>query len=195
MKFKVIKTQIFNKAVKDHLAPKVRRVLTRFGAYARRTMQKSVRRKGSKTTPHSKPGDPPFSPTGKLRKSIEFHFDKKEQSVIVGPVKFNQIFFNGHGEPVRGTVPKVLEEGGEIHILEVFTLMPVGSEKRRNQSTGRFEKSKAKFEKQWVRADLRSKRRNAGKPTRLRKVKIAARPYAEPALDKHLPDLRKWKAE
>lgn len=189
---KVIKTQFFDKAVVDHLAPKVRKVLSRFGAYTMRTMQKSVRRKGTKSTPHSKPGDPPFSPTGTLRRFIRFYFDPKEQSVVIGPEKLNMVFFDGHGRPVRGTVPQVLEEGGEINILEIFTLMPVGYDRRRG---GRKASKTTKWEKQWVRADLRSRRRNAGKPTRLRKVKIAARPYAEPAMQKHLPDLRKWKAE
>ena len=91
-----------------------------------------------------------------------------QHSVLIGPAKTNQVFFNGNGQPMTGTVPEVLEYGGQIGILE--TEIRPGY---------------------WIRADLRSKRRLAGKPKRLRKATIAARPYMTPAFekerDRHMP--------
>jgi hypothetical protein len=69
---------------------------------------------------------------------------------------------------VKGTVPEVLEKGGDITILDVF----------KNGS--------------WRRKDLRMRRRLQGLPTRLRTVHIKARPYMQPAFEiekKQLPSL------
>ena len=117
----------------------------------------------------STPGQPPHSHAGTLRRLLWYDYDPSgDGAAVVGPAKSNQVFFGVDGKPVRGTVPNVLEFGGEIRILEVQTSGPPGTSAPWH----------------WRRADLRSKRRLAGKPKRLRKVKIAARPYMEPALDK-----------
>jgi hypothetical protein len=135
--------------------------LSKAGAYIMRTARGLIRSAGKKGLP-SKPGKPPKNRTGLLRDRILFAYEPDRRSVIVGPEATNQVFFSGDGKPVTGTVPGVLEYGGSISVLEV------------QRTNG-----------EWTRADLRSKRRNAGKPTRLRKVDIAARPYMGPALAKN----------
>jgi hypothetical protein len=141
-----------------------RQFLSKFGAFVRTRARSSIR---TRKTP-SEPGTPPSSHEGTLKKYIYFGYDQNVRSVVIGPEKTNQVFFNGDGRPVTGTVPEVLERGGEIRILEVFKY-------------GR-----------WQRADLRSRRSIAGLKTRLRTVKIEARPYMGPAFEaekNNLPSL------
>lgn len=147
--------------------------LSKAGAYIMRTARGLIRSPGKKGLP-SKPGKPPKNRTGKLRDKILFAYEPDRRSVIVGPEETNQVFFSGDGKPTTGTGASVLEYGGEIQVLEVFGPIATG-----NGSGG------TTFTTGWKRADLRSKRRNAGKPTRLRKVKIDARPYMGPALAKN----------
>jgi len=52
----------------------------------------------------SKPGEPPRSPTGTLKKFLFFAFDQRTESVVVGPVALN-------GREGRD-VPRTLEAGG-----------------------------------------------------------------------------------
>jgi hypothetical protein len=140
-----------------------RTVLSKFGAFVR-TRARSLIRKRKAPAP---PGSPPSSHTDVLRKFIYFAYDPEKRSVIIGPEKTNQVSFSGV-QPVTGTVPEVLEYGGRVTTLEV-------------QRYGR-----------WGRADLRSRRRLAGLPTRKRSITIAARPYMGPANrleSKNLPDL------
>ena len=136
--------------------------LSKAGAFIRRTAKGLIRAVGKKGTP-SKPGSPPKSRTGFLKEFIFFVFEQSKGSVLIGAAKLNQVFVGRSGRPVAGTVPSVLEYGGQIGIIEVF-----------------------KWRK-WQRADLRSKRRNAGLATRIRKVNIAARPYMRPAFEKEAP--------
>lgn len=131
-----------------------RQVLSKQGAFLRTRARSLIRPR--KTA--SAPGKPPHSHTGILRRFLYFAFDPAPRSVVVGPARTNQVFFGSDGKPVTGTVPNVLEYGGQIAIREVF-------------KWGR-----------WRRADLRSKRRLAGLPTRLHKVTIAERPYMRTAL-------------
>ena len=135
--------------------------LKKGGAFLRRTARQLLRpAKGP-----SKPGRPPHSHTQLLEDRIYFAYEGASEREVVGPAKTNQVFFNGDGQPVTGTVPGVLEHGGQIRILEV----QIQHGRRKGQ---------------WKRADLRSKRRLAGMPTRLRTVTIAARPYMGAALIK-----------
>lgn len=108
----------------------------------------------------SKPGSPPSAHTRILKDWILSVIDDRTSSIVIGPKKTNQVFFNGDRKPVRGTVPQVLNEGGEIHIFERFS----------------------KSQNEWVRIDLRRRRPAPGTPLRLRKVQIAARPFTAPAL-------------
>jgi hypothetical protein len=77
-----------------------RRVLSRFGAFVRRTARSSIRRR--KRT--SAPGRPPSSHTGLLRRFIWFAYEPGERSVVIGPVRLNR--------KNRGQAPSLLEHGG-----------------------------------------------------------------------------------
>jgi hypothetical protein len=146
-----------------------RRAFSRFGAFVRDDARKSIRTRKKA----SQPGNPPNSHTGILKRFIYFALDPNRRSVIIGPAKTNQIFFGQDRRPVSGTVPEVLEYGGAIGILEV----------QKSYQGGTF----------WTRADLRSRRRLAGRPLRLRQVNIRPRPYMHPAFDKNLTELpRIW---
>jgi hypothetical protein len=134
-------------------------VLSRAGAFVRRDAKGSIRQ-GKKP---SKPGKPPHSHTGELADRIFFAYDAADGAVVIGPEKLNQVYFDGDGQPLSGPVPEVLEEGGDIQVLEVW--LP------------RAQK--------WVRADLRSRRKLAGRKTRLRRIHIEARPFMGPALAKN----------
>ena len=133
----------------------VRDVFSKFGAYVRTRAKSSIRRRKRPSIP----GMPPSSHVGTLRDLIYFGYDPFERSVVIGPTPTNQVFFKGDGSPVSGTGAQVLEEGGQIRILEVFKY-------------GR-----------WQRADLRSRRKLAGLKTRLRTIAIAPRPYMGPAAE------------
>lgn len=110
-----------------------RRVLSKAGAFIRQTARTSIRkRKGT-----SKPGSPPHSHVGLLRKFILFGYDRQSESVIIGPVGFR-----------KSTAPRVLEQGGTTTVM----------------------------------------RRRRGKRTE-RRVRVAARPYMNPALEKERPKL------
>ena len=112
-----------------------RKVLSRFGAFVRRTAKSSIRKR--KRT--SAPGEPPSSHTGLLKRFIYFGFDPSRRSVVIGPARLDQ-------KP--GDAPEALEHGGMSTVVE-----------------GRRRK--------------RSKRR----------VKVEARPFMGPAMEKELPGL------
>ena len=62
-----------------------RRVLSRFGAFVRRTARSSIRRRKRV----SDPGQPPSSHAGDLRQGILFGYDDRRDSVVIGPRPFN----------------------------------------------------------------------------------------------------------
>lgn len=76
-----------------------RRVLSKFGAYVRTRARSSIRKR--KAT--SKPGQPPSSHEGSLRRLLFFAYDASARSVVVGPVPFR-----------RGEAPELLETGGTV---------------------------------------------------------------------------------
>ena len=109
--------------------------------------------------------------------------------MVAGPTPINMIFFNGAGKPVRGTVPRVLEYGGAVGILEVWRALSVrGKTHRRMRRKDRGMDLRG----EWVRADLRSRRRLAGKKTRIRIAHVRARPYMGPALRTALPRIKEF---
>lgn len=78
-----------------------RQALSRAGAFIRTRARSSIRSR--KRT--SRPGEPPSSHTGLLRRFILFGYDRRTDSVVVGPVGF------------RGSdAPHVLEFGGKTVI-------------------------------------------------------------------------------
>jgi len=114
-----------------------RRSLSRAGAFIRQRARTSIRKRKRQ----SRPGQPPSSHTGLLRRFILFGYDRQRDSVVVGPVGFK-----------RSRAPNVLEFGGRAVV-----------------ETGRTRRSRRERKK--------------------RTVRIAARPYMRPALEKERSNL------
>jgi len=82
-----------------------RQNLSRAGAFVRTTARHSIRRrKGA-----SKPGSPPSSHTGLLKRFIFFGYDRRRQTVVVGPMRLNQKV---------GNATEVLEHGGTSVVIQ-----------------------------------------------------------------------------
>ena len=133
-------TKLFfdKQAVRDRIDAGTRRVLSKFGAFVRRTARSSIRKR-KKT---SQPGQPPSSHTGLLKKFIFFGYDPAPApgSVVIGPVRLSR---KGCGK-----APSLLEYGGTT------TLMRNG---KRQRATFRprpfmgpaFEKEQPKLPAMW----------------------------------------------
>lgn len=168
VKLDKLKSSFFDRAkVLDKVDKATVRNLSKAGAYIRRTAKGLIRKVGKKGNA-SKPGTPPKSRTGVLRDRIVFIYDDARRSVVVGPAGINQTYKQGDGKPTKGTVPEVLEYGGEINVLEYFADTKDG-------------------DGAWLPAKSVGYNRNVlkGKQTRLRVVKIEARPYMGPAYQKN----------
>ena len=152
-------------------------VLSKFGSFVMTKARQSIK-SAPKTTRSAKytyniysrqatslPGNPPLSHTGKLKENIFFDYDKARKSVVIGPIRLNQVTHRGPSFASRqhGLAAETLEYGGIISIFEVR--WPGG---------------------QWRRADLRSRRRIAQMQQRWRTIRIAPRPYMQPAFEKEL---------
>ena len=92
-------------AVISKVAPATRKVLSKFGAFVRRTAKGSIRNR-RKPAP---PGLPPSSHTGLLKKSIFFGYDPGQRSVVIGPTRLDR---RGRGE-----APSLLEYGGQTTLV------------------------------------------------------------------------------
>jgi len=104
IRFEII-NQFFDKqAVRDQVDAGTRRVLSKFGAFVRRTARSSIRKRKR----ISNPGEPPSSHIGLLKKFIYFGYDPDSRSVVIGPVRLSQ---NGRGE-----APSLLEHGGPTKV-------------------------------------------------------------------------------
>ena len=90
-----------------------RSVLSRFGAFVRRTARSSIRRR-KKAAP---PGKPPSSHTGLLKRFIFFGYDASRKSVVIGPAKLS-----GKSDGI----PRTLEMGGT-------TVAPIEKKGKRRQ--------------------------------------------------------------
>jgi len=80
-----------------------RKYLSKFGAFVRQTSRRSIR--SGKGT--SKPGKPPYSHTGLLKKFIYFSYDPHRASVVIGPVVVS-------GK--SGKALQALESGGTVRL-------------------------------------------------------------------------------
>ena len=98
------KKMFFDRAsIKNKVDARTRKVLSKFGSHVRQTSRKSIRkRKGT-----SKPGKPPFSHTGTLKKFIFFGYDTTRRSVVIGPVVV---------PGKSGKAPSALEHGGKVSL-------------------------------------------------------------------------------
>ena len=132
-----IKRMFFDRqAVVSKVDAATRRVLSRFGAFVRRSAKSSIRKR-KKAAP---PGQPPSSHTGLLKKFIFFGYDAARQSVVIGPTRLNQ--------KGRGEAPPLLEYGGKA------TLVRRGKKKRvtyqaRPYMGPAFEKEKPQLPAMW----------------------------------------------
>jgi hypothetical protein len=63
-----------------------RKVLSRFGAFVRRTARSSLRKRKKA----SEPGQPPSSHVGLVKQHLFFLWDPQHRSVVVGPVQLNR---------------------------------------------------------------------------------------------------------
>lgn len=100
VRFEITKLFFDRKAVLGKVDRATRRVLSRFGAFVRRTARSSIRKR-KKT---SAPGAPPSSHSGLLKKFIFFGYEPRKRSVVIGPVRLTQ--------KGRGEAPPLLEYGG-----------------------------------------------------------------------------------
>ncbi|AQT67947.1 hypothetical protein STSP2_01099 [Anaerohalosphaera lusitana] len=99
-----LKYLFFNdKAVIKSVDKTTRRVLSRFGAYVRRSARSSIRKR-KKSAP---PGKPPSSHSGLLKRFIFFGYEPKNRSVVIGPVDL---------QSKQGETPSVLEYGGRTTV-------------------------------------------------------------------------------
>jgi len=101
---KTAKSQFFDRNwIKKRMEAGTRKALSLFGAYVRQTARRSIRkRKGT-----SRPGRPPFSHTGLLKKYIYFGYDPNKRSVVIGPVSL-------YSRGKSGKAPETLEYGGKV---------------------------------------------------------------------------------
>jgi hypothetical protein len=100
--FRTMKKMFFDRAkIKRKVDKRTIKVLSKFGAYVRQSSRRSIRkRKGT-----SRPGHPPFSHVGTLKRFIFFGYDDRRRSVVIGPVI---------APGKRGTAPNALEYGGRV---------------------------------------------------------------------------------
>lgn len=132
-----IKRMFFDRqAVVSKVDAATRRVLSKFGAFVRRSAKSSIRKR-KKPAP---PGQPPSSHTGLLKKFIFFGYDADRRSVVIGPTRLNQ--------KGRGEAPPLLEYGGKA------TLVRRGKKKRvtyqaRPYMGPAFEKEKPQLPAMW----------------------------------------------
>jgi hypothetical protein len=99
-------TQMFfdSPKIKRAVDKSTRRVLSRFGAFVRRSAKQSIRKRKKA----SAPGTPPSSHTGLLKRFIFFGYDRTKDSVVIGPVRLT--------ENNRGDAPSLLEYGGRTTV-------------------------------------------------------------------------------
>jgi hypothetical protein len=163
-----------------------RKALSKAGAFVRTAARSSLRRRKGP----SSPGSPPsvHAPSGERAslKTILFAYDAQRDSVVVGPVKLNQVNFKTDGG--RISIPALHEFGGELGIREwKFTALD-----ERTYEMVRDNPTAANFLDVWSRRDLRWRMTSRKRPwslmtlgvqTRMRKAKYPARPFMRPALE------------
>jgi len=101
-----VKKLFFDRAaVTSRVDQASRRVLSRFGAFVRRTAKGSIKKRKAA----SRPGTPPSSHTGLLKRFIFFAYEPALRSVVIGPMRLNQ--------RNRGDAPSLLEYGGRTTLV------------------------------------------------------------------------------
>jgi hypothetical protein len=140
-------------------------VLSKAGAFIQRAARSSLRRRKRS----SEPGEPPsVHSTDNVAslKNIWFSFDPANRSVVIGPLKLNQVAEKYQAVRMVGrtTIPELHEFGGVASIREI-------------QYAG---------SNLWFRQDLRH-RRDSDKKYRRRNAVYRKRPFMGPAMKRELP--------
>ena len=100
IRFEMTKLFFDTRKVRKAVDAGTRRVLSKFGAFVRRTARSSIRKR-KKASP---PGSPPSSHTGLLKRFIWFGYEPARRSVVIGPARLSA--------KGRGEAPHLLEYGG-----------------------------------------------------------------------------------
>lgn len=112
--------QFFDRlAVQKMLPPLERRTLSRIGAFIRRRARSSIRRRKRASQPGSPPSAHSSDKVASIR-NILFAYEASRKSVVVGPVKLNQV----NSDWITGgtiTIPELMEFGGVLNIQEKST--------------------------------------------------------------------------
>lgn len=146
------------RAVTDRISKANARSLKKVGAFIRRRARSSLRRRKKVSAAGGTPSVHSKDKTATL-KNILFAYDSSNESLVVGPVKLNQVN-QAAGSGANVPVPALHEFGGTVAILEKST-----------------DKGKT-----W----LRAKRRRNPRPWeqyRRRNATYAPRPFMGPALE------------
>ncbi|OQB78385.1 MAG: hypothetical protein BWX88_05189 [Planctomycetes bacterium ADurb.Bin126] len=137
IRFDKMKAMFFDrKAVVGAVDRATRKVLSKFGAFVRKTARHSIRKRKSV----SKPGNPPSSHVGLLKRLIFFGFDTTRKSVVIGPT------------PLRGTpvAPPLLEYGGRTRRKDRKGKGVTAKYKARPYMGPAFQKEKSKLPALWA---------------------------------------------
>jgi len=184
-----------SREVTRHIDKATRRVLSRFGAYVRANAKQSIRKRKKA----SRPGKPPSSHTGLLKRFIFFAYDRDARSVVIGPERLPGSRY--------GEAPSVLEYGGMLRGIKntrrrkrrVGGSGEIELDGRRGVNTKEYEDWKGRTRRvsyaklltpaQAARANRLNEEMYG--PEVIPVVKIEQRPYMGPAFQKQLPGLPK----
>ena len=107
---KVKKLFFESEKTRRFLDRKRRKALMKSGAFVRRTAQFSMKSRKRKS---SQPGQPPHKRNRKLlSKLLFFSYDERTDSVVIGPIIFDQSTTEG--------LPKLMEKGGTVTHVTVY---------------------------------------------------------------------------
>lgn len=112
------------------------KVLSRFGAFVRRAARSSIRRRSTV----SRPGQPPTSWTGLLRRFLFFSYEPQKRSVVIGPARLRRS---------DGEAPPLLEHGGTVARRRRGAARRVLRYRARPYMGPAFEKEKPKLPQMW----------------------------------------------
>lgn len=167
-----------------------RGVLSKFGAYVRRTAKGSIR----KAKGPAMPGKPPHSHKGFLREFIFFHYNSGSRSVVIGPALFarstdaQRVLEHGGMAKVRNVRrrKRLLGGSGEIRVNTGKAARTTKQVACRN-GTAEVTYAKLGTAAQVERANWLNEQLYG--PEYIPGVRIEARPYMGPAFAKETPKL------
>jgi hypothetical protein len=152
------------KLVQQEQGKESAKVLSKFGAFVRRRARSSQRRRKAASAPGQPPSAHSKDAVATL-KNILFAYDRRNQSVVIGPV-----LLNGS----RGSVPALHEFGGTMPITEALEAAKFD---RKNPNASPVE---------WRPVGKRFRPR-PGQKVRTRTATWPARPFMGPAMLAELP--------